>query len=118
MITQSYAPLLRLGLAAALVVALVVPSVTTAATMCTQEAKQCPDGSWVGRTGPNCEFVCGAVPQTPSAPVGTFEGDDSMADDMTPIFSVTSGVETVLPPDEGFLWGIVSWFRHITPWFW
>lgn len=23
---------------------------------CTQEAKQCPDGSWVGRTGPNCEF--------------------------------------------------------------
>jgi len=26
---------------------------------CTQEAKQCPDGSYVGRTGPNCEFaVC------------------------------------------------------------
>lgn len=25
---------------------------------CTQDAKQCPDGSWVGRTGPNCEFVC------------------------------------------------------------
>ena len=24
--------------------------------MCTQEAKQCPDGSYVGRTGPNCEF--------------------------------------------------------------
>ena len=23
---------------------------------CTQEAKQCPDGSYVGRTGPNCEF--------------------------------------------------------------
>ena len=27
-------------------------------TMCTQDAKQCPDGTWVGRTGPNCEFVC------------------------------------------------------------
>jgi hypothetical protein len=26
--------------------------------MCTMEAKQCPDGSYVGRTGPNCEFVC------------------------------------------------------------
>lgn len=26
------------------------------ATACTQEAKQCPDGSYVGRTGPNCEF--------------------------------------------------------------
>lgn len=24
---------------------------------CTQEAKQCPDGSYVSRTGPNCEFV-------------------------------------------------------------
>jgi hypothetical protein len=25
---------------------------------CTMEAKLCPDGSYVGRTGPNCEFVC------------------------------------------------------------
>lgn len=25
---------------------------------CTMDAKQCPDGSYVGRTGPNCEFVC------------------------------------------------------------
>ncbi len=24
--------------------------------MCTQEAKMCPDGSFVGRTGPKCEF--------------------------------------------------------------
>ena len=23
---------------------------------CTMEAKECPDGSYVGRTGPNCEF--------------------------------------------------------------
>jgi|GEM_PF-7065388 len=28
---------------------------------CTMDAKQCADGSYVGRTGPNCEFVC---PQT------------------------------------------------------
>lgn len=29
---------------------------------CTQEAKQCPDGSYVGRTGPNCEFAaCPAI---------------------------------------------------------
>jgi hypothetical protein len=28
---------------------------------CTEEAKQCPDGSFVGRTGPNCEFVCPEV---------------------------------------------------------
>ncbi len=25
---------------------------------CTADAMQCPDGSWVGRTGPQCEFVC------------------------------------------------------------
>ncbi|TSC86936.1 MAG: peptidoglycan binding domain-containing protein [Parcubacteria group bacterium Gr01-1014_8] len=27
-------------------------------TACTQEAMQCPNGTWVGRTGPNCQFVC------------------------------------------------------------
>lgn len=27
-------------------------------TVCTQDAIQCPDGSFVGRTGPDCEFVC------------------------------------------------------------
>lgn len=26
--------------------------------VCTADAFQCADGSWVGRTGPNCEFVC------------------------------------------------------------
>lgn len=32
---------------------------------CTLEAKQCPDGSFVGRTGPNCEFTaCPEVPDT------------------------------------------------------
>ncbi len=25
---------------------------------CTQDAMICPDGTGVGRTGPNCEFVC------------------------------------------------------------
>ena len=25
---------------------------------CTADAMLCPDGTWVGRTGPNCEFVC------------------------------------------------------------
>ena len=33
-------------------------------TICTQEAKLCPDGSYVGRTGPNCKFE-----KCPSAPV-------------------------------------------------
>ena len=33
---------------------------------CTEEAKLCPDGSAVGRTGPNCEFAaCPTPSQTP-----------------------------------------------------
>lgn len=33
---------------------------------CTLEAKQCPDGSYVGRTGPRCEFEkCPAAPLLP-----------------------------------------------------
>ncbi len=35
---------------------------TPVSRACTQEAKQCPDGSYVGRTGPNCEFT--ACPAT------------------------------------------------------
>ncbi len=33
---------------------------------CTMEARQCPDGSYVGRQGPSCEFA--ACPATPVAP--------------------------------------------------
>ena len=31
---------------------------TESAIACTKDAKMCPDGSYVGRTGPNCEFLC------------------------------------------------------------
>ena len=48
---------------------------------CTRDAMQCPDGSWVGRTGPNCEFVC------PGAGGGTGGGG---------ILSYNSGVRGVV----------------------
>ncbi len=36
-----------------------LPAVSPPGKACTLEAKVCPDGSSVGRTGPNCEFaVC------------------------------------------------------------
>ena len=41
-----------------------------AARACTQEAKLCPDGSSVGRTGPNCDFAA-----CPSAPAPTISAD-------------------------------------------
>jgi hypothetical protein len=33
------------------------PAPPTGEVACTMEAKQCPDGSYVGRTGPTCEFT-------------------------------------------------------------
>ncbi len=36
---------------------------------CTQEARQCPDGSYVGRTGANCEFA--KCPEVNPAPAPT-----------------------------------------------
>ena len=45
----------------------------TTSVVCTQEAKQCPDGSYVVRTGPNCEFQ--ACPQSAK---GTLEGNASV----------------------------------------
>jgi len=39
---------------------------TTDEVFCTADAMQCPDGSFVGRTGPNCEFVCPPAPEIPA----------------------------------------------------
>lgn len=33
------------------------PAAPSEPVFCTQEAKLCPDGSYVSRTGPNCEFT-------------------------------------------------------------
>lgn len=40
--------------------------------ICTADAMQCPDGSWVGRSGPNCQFVCPLGTSTPSTSKQTF----------------------------------------------
>lgn len=46
-------------------------------TACTMEAKQCPDGSYVGRTGPNCEFT--ECPESDSEDEGEIEDDGNGA---------------------------------------
>ncbi len=38
-------------------------------TFCAMDAMQCPDGSFVGRTGPHCEFVCPVTDETMPADV-------------------------------------------------
>lgn len=41
------------------------------ATVCTQEAKMCPDGSYVGRSGPKCEFAqCPAIKTDTKVKIG------------------------------------------------
>ena len=37
------------------------------AVFCTADAMMCPDGSYVGRTGPMCEFVCPPFTATSTA---------------------------------------------------
>jgi hypothetical protein len=52
----------------------------TQPTACTEEAKICPDGSAVGRTGPNCEFAqcpaTGSGADSGSIPMPTDTGED------------------------------------------
>jgi hypothetical protein len=43
--------------------------------MCTADAMQCPDGSYVGRTGPNCEFVCPGATQSEASEDGASAAD-------------------------------------------
>ena len=79
---------------------------------CTQDAKQCPDGSYVGREGPRCEFkkcpgesdpsgwggISGTVTRGPICPVEQFPPQEECADKpyATKFYiTTTNGVETV-----------------------
>ena len=44
---------------------------------CTMEAKLCPDGSAVGRTGPKCEFAPCSEAKVCSCPVGYIQEGDA-----------------------------------------
>lgn len=47
------------------------PTTEPPGQVCTREAKLCPDGSAVGRTGPHCEFAaCPGDPAMPPPPNG------------------------------------------------
>lgn len=49
-------------------------------TACPADARQCPDGTYVGRTGPACEFATcpSGVPSAEVGPVGTVTGQLSL----------------------------------------
>ncbi len=58
---------------------------------CTQEARICPDGSAVGRTGPNCEFAaCPEALATNTLGTYSYECDEHVAFTMTPASDMSS----------------------------
>lgn len=57
--------------------------------MCTMDAMICPDGSTVGRTGPNCQFVC---PEPPEVPADVQAHIESKADLITVDTPIPSGI--------------------------
>lgn len=59
---------------------------------CTMEAKICPDGSAVGRTGPDCEFAACPTP-TPTPPTGATSATLRAA-----IGQTVSGLDVSLTP--------------------
>lgn len=62
------------------------PKPGTVGAICTQEAKQCPDGSYISRTGPNCEFAsCQSISY----------GNDILDFTYPPGFNLSEGQELV-----------------------
>ncbi len=50
------------------------------AVACPSDAQQCPDGNYVGRTGPGCEFVCPIAEQvSTSTPLARLTPEDAQA---------------------------------------
>lgn len=60
--------------------------------VCAADAMQCPDGSWVGRSGPDCEFVC---------PTGTSTGStDREISLQAAVGQTISGLDVQITPIE------------------
>jgi hypothetical protein len=59
---------------------------------CTQEAKLCPDGSYVSRTGPKCEFT--PCPQATPLPIGYTLDSYDVAETLNVACAKTSDCET------------------------
>lgn len=63
---------------------------------CTQEAKICPDGTDVGRTGPNCEFA--ACPTASATPVVTLVSTASPSASPTVIPTASASAKPTSTP--------------------
>lgn len=77
---------------------------------CTADAKQCSDGSYVGRTGPNCEFVCPEVATNTgtSTSTSTYPVINSIKPNFGPIGTVIELRGTDLTGFEGDLDAVIE----------
>jgi hypothetical protein len=80
-------------------------SYTCVPKACTQDAKICPDGSAVGRTGPNCEFAtcpgAGAVAKA-SVATQTVSPESSQGVVSSGVVSVATGGGGAIPISKGY----------------
>lgn len=83
-----------------------VKPLTPEPVACTEDAKQCGDGSYVGRTGPNCEFVCPI--STSTASTSTDPVISSISPSSGPIGTVVELRGTNLNGFEGDLDAIIE----------
>ncbi|MSU60669.1 MAG: hypothetical protein EXS52_02005 [Candidatus Staskawiczbacteria bacterium] len=79
-----------------------VPKINPTPTACTQEAKLCPDGSYVGRSGSNCEFAQCPDPNptiiSKKCPPGTIQTGQTNSIPPSPICEPTPVCEYAAPP--------------------
>ena len=73
---------------------------TAEGVVCTMEAKLCPDGSYVGRSGPKCEFAACPGGATSTGIIGTVITASSTLSSTTPISLPQNG--SVTYTDSGF----------------
>ncbi|MEX1068272.1 MAG: thioredoxin family protein [Patescibacteria group bacterium] len=70
--------------------------------VCTQDAKLCPDGSYVGRTGPNCEFAaCPSNGEEEDEPAEINFSGNVLAGDSSPLLDfVKADYDKALKTDK------------------
>ena len=80
----------------------VKPTVNPEPVACTADAKQCTDGSFVGRVGPNCEFVCPTIATSTNTNIGTSTNTSTSTSTgtATSTASSTNSIINSIPPNS------------------
>lgn len=71
------------------------------ATACTQDAKLCPDGTYVGRVSPHCQFAPCPQPISPPPSTNLQCKSDTDCPSQNYICEAIEGIGTVYPNNEG-----------------